>query len=176
MQDGCGRFGEGGGDDKQTRVFPAFFMSFERNDRKVEGTFLGSALRSALPNSIAIFLGCLAAFFAAPYFGLTHAQKDLVMYLTVGIVSLAGVIKASQPMNLLHGVLSAVSVLGFFGAVLLFGPMLQLPRIAGNGAMLLLLITIPSILIAVLLKVPCRKRNRCLAADDRVTKAATRGA
>ena len=104
MQDGSSRFGEGGGDDKQTRVLPAFFMSFERNDRKVEGTFLGSALRSALPNSIAIFLGCLAAFFAAPYFGLNHAQMDLVMYLTVGIVSLAGVIKASQPMNLLHGV------------------------------------------------------------------------
>lgn len=159
MQDRCGRFGEGGGDDKQTRVLPAFFMSFERNDHKVEGTFLGSALRSALPNSIAIFLGCLAAFFAAPYFGLTHAQKDLVMYLTVGIVSLAGVIKASQPMNLLHGVLSAVSVLGFFGAVLLFGPMLQLPRIAGNGAMLLLLITIPSILIAVLLKVPVPEKK-----------------
>jgi len=145
--------------DVVIEAFPAFFMSFERNDRKVEGTFLGSALRSALPNSIAIFLGCLAAFFAAPYFGLTHAQKDLVMYLTVGIVSLAGVIKASQPMNLLHGVLSAVSVLGFFGAVLLFGPMLQLPRIAGNGAMLLLLITIPSILIAVLLKVPVPEKK-----------------
>lgn len=145
--------------DAVIEAFPAFFMSFERNDHKVEGTFLGSALRSALPNSIAIFLGCLATFFAAPYFGLNHAQMDLVMYLTVGIVSLAGVIKASQPMNLLHGVLSAVSVLGFFGAVLLFGPMLQLPRIAGNGAMLLLLITIPSILIAVLLKVPVPEKK-----------------
>ena len=140
--------------DAVIEAFPAFFMSFERNDHKVEGTFLSSAFRAALPNSLAIFLGCIAVFFAAPYLGLNHAQMNLDMYLTVGIVSLAGVIKASLPMNLLHGFLSIASVLGFFCAVLLFAPLLQLPHLAINGAMLLPLVSIPCILIAVLLKVP----------------------
>lgn len=144
--------------DAVIEAFPAFFMSFERNDSRVEGTFLDSAFRSALPNSIAIFLGCIAVFFAAPHFSLNHAQMNLVMYLTVGIISLAGVLKASLPMNLLHGFLSIASVLGFFCAVLLFSPLLQLPHLAVSGVVLLLLVSIPCILIAVLLKVPAHEK------------------
>ena len=139
--------------DTVIEAFPAFFMSFERNDRKVEGAFLSSAVRSALPNSIAIFLGCIAVFLAAPRLGLNHAQMNLVMYLTVGVVSLAGVVKASLPMNLLRGFLSIVSVLGFFCASLLFAPLLQLPHLAVSGATLLLPVAIPCTLIAMLLKV-----------------------
>ncbi len=140
--------------DAVIEAFPAFFMSFERNDRRVEGTFLRNAFRAALPNSLAIFLGCLAVFFAAPHLGLSHAQRNLVMYLTVGIVSLAGVIKAGLPMNLLHGFLSIASVLGFFCAAVLFAPLLQLPRLAFSGVVLLPLVAIPCILITVLLKIP----------------------
>ena len=145
--------------DAVIEAFPAFFMSFERNDRRVEGTFLGSALRSALPNGIAIFLGCIAVFFAAPHFGLSHSQMNLVMYLTVGIVSLAGVVKASLPLNLLHGFLSIASVLGFFCAVLLFAPLLQLPYLAAGGAMLLPIVAIPGILLALLLRFPVPKKE-----------------
>ena len=140
--------------DAVIEAFPAFFMSFERNDRRVEGTFLGSALRAALPNAAAIFLGCIAVYFAAPRFGIDRGQMELVMYLTVGIVSLAGVVKASLPMNLLHGFLSAASVLGFFCAVLLFAPLLQLPALAVSGARLLPLVAVPGVLLAVFLKVP----------------------
>lgn len=52
-----------------TIMFPVFFMFFESNDSKVEGTFLGSAVRVALPNSIAIFLCCTAIFIIAPNLG-----------------------------------------------------------------------------------------------------------
>ena len=143
--------------DAVIEAFPAFFMSFERNDRKVEGSFLESALRSALPNSIAIFIGCIAIFFAAPHLGLGSEQMHLVMYLTVGTVSLAGVVKACLPMNLLHGFLSIASALGFFCAVLLFAPLLHLPHLALCGAWLFLLVAIPCVLIAVLLKLPVPK-------------------
>lgn len=141
--------------DTVIEAFPAFFMSFERNDRKVEGTFLGSAIRSALPNSIAIFL-------IAPGMGMDRAQASLLMYLTVGCVSLAGVVKASLPFNLLHGILSTASVLGFFCAVFLFAPLLQLPHLATGGAMLLPFVAIPGILIAVLLKIPRQQRKAAL--------------
>ncbi len=145
--------------DAMIEAFPAFFMSFERNDRKVEGTFLDSAFRAALPNSLAIFLGCIAVFFAAPYLCLTQEQMNLVMYLTVGIVSLAGVVKASLPMNVLHGFLSSVSILGFFCSVILFAPLLQLPQLALGGAMLLPIVAIPCILIAVLVKIPVSEKT-----------------
>lgn len=140
--------------DAVIEAFPAFFMSFERNDNRVKGTFLDSAIRSALPNSLAIFLSCIVVFLAAPHFGIDHAQRNLVMYLAVGIISLAGVIKACLPFNRLRAFLSAASVLGFFCAILLFSSLLQLPRLALNGAALLCLATVPGILIAVLLKIP----------------------
>ena len=140
--------------DAVIEAFPAFFMSFEHNDHKVEGSFLSSAIRSALPNSISIFLGCIAIFLAAPHLGLNHAQMNLIMYLTVGIVSLAGVIKASLPFNLLHVFLSAASVIGFFCAVLLFAPLLQLPALAVSGAALLPFVAIPCILLSIMMEIP----------------------
>ena len=148
--------------DAVIEAFPAFFMSFERNDRKVEGTFLGSAIRSALPNSIAIFLCCTVIFLIAPGIGMDRAQASLLMYLTVGCISLAGVVKASLPFNLLHGILSTAFVLGFFCAVFLFAPLLQLPHLATGGAMLLPFVAIPGILIAVLLKIPRQQRKAAL--------------
>ncbi|MDO4389376.1 MAG: HAD-IC family P-type ATPase [Eubacteriales bacterium] len=140
--------------DAVVEAFPAFFMSFERNDRRVEGSFLNSAFRSALPNSVAIFLSCLAVFFAAPRLGVSADQMHLVLYLTVGVVSLAGVVKASLPLNRLHALLSVASVTGFFCAVSLFAPLLQLPRLAGNGALLLPFVMVPGVLLALLLKFP----------------------
>ena len=146
--------------DAVIEAFPAFFMSFERNDHKVEGTFLGSALRAALPNSIAIFLCCGVILLAAPSFGIGSAQANLLMYLTVGIVSLAGVVKASLPFNALRSFLCAASVLGFFCAVVLFSSLLQLPHLAMNAAVLLPFVAIPGILLAVFLKVPTPAAKR----------------
>lgn len=145
--------------DAVIEAFPAFFMSFERNDRKVEGSFLGNALRAALPNSLAIVLCCIAVFLAAPQFGIDHAQMNLILYLTVGIVSLAGVVKASLPFNLLHGFLSISSVLGFFCAVLLFSPLLQLPRLAVSSTALFIAVALLGILLAVFLKFPVRPKS-----------------
>ena len=45
--------------DAVIEAFPAFFMSFEKNDAKVRNSFLKSALSAALPNGIAIFICCI---------------------------------------------------------------------------------------------------------------------
>lgn len=142
--------------DAVIEAFPAFVMSFERNDRKVEGTFLGNAVRAALPNSIALFLCFIAVFLTAGPLGLSGAQTSLVLYLTVGAVSLAGVVKAGLPLNWLHALLAAGSVCGFFGAVLLFGPLLQLAPLSAGGAALLLPVAVFGVLFAFLFRLPKR--------------------
>lgn len=136
--------------------FPAFFMSFERNDKKVEGTFLNSAIRAALPNAIAISICCLLMFWAGPAFGIDTAQSSLIMYLTVGIVSLAGVVKASLPLNLLRGFLASASIVGFIAAAAIFAPLLQLPALTATGSLLLTFSLIVGLIIALLLKIPQR--------------------
>lgn len=141
-------------------AFPAFLMSFEKNDKKVDNSFLHSALKSALPNSIAIFLCCTALFFAAPYLGLDAAQTSLIMYLTVGFVSLAGVVKASLPFNLFRGFLAGTSIVGFILAVLLFSSFLQLPQLSAAGAAVLPFVVIPGIVISVFFRLPELKKGK----------------
>jgi cation-transporting ATPase E len=143
--------------DAVIEALPAFFMSFERNDQKVQGTFLDSAIHAALPNSIAIFISCTAIWFVAKYLGIPAAQMNLLMYITVGTVSIAGVFKACMPMNLLHRLLCITSILGFYVPVILMGSFLSLPPVTTNLIALLPLIEIPAILLAVLVKIPMPK-------------------
>ena len=144
--------------DAVIEAFPAFFLSFEPNDRKLEGTFLNNAVRAALPNGIAIFLCCIAVFLAAPSLGIDGRQSGLLLYLTVGIVSLAGVVKANLPMTPLHGFLSIASVIGFFCAVTLFAPILQLPLLAIQSVPLLLAVVIPGVALAAFWDIPKKPR------------------
>lgn len=148
--------------DGVIEAFPAFFLSFEPNDRRVEGRFLNRAIRAALPNGIAIFLCCGAVFLGAPHLGMSRAQMNLIMYLSVGAVSLVGVVKAAIPFNRMHVLLSVGSMVGFFCAVRWFAPVLQLPPLAMDGALLYLLVVIPGILLAALLKIPAREKNPLL--------------
>lgn len=113
--------------DAVIEAFPAFFMSFEKNDIKCESSFLQTAVRSALPNGIVVFVCCAVLLAISGYAGIDNAQISLLMYLSVGFISLVGVIKASMPFNLLRGFLAISSALGFFGGVILFSNILQLP-------------------------------------------------
>lgn len=145
--------------DAVIEAFPAFFMSFERNDRKIEGTFLQSAVSSALPNSIAIFLCCIAVFLVAPHLGISHAQQNTLLYLTVGLISLAGVVKASMPLNGVHIILIGASALGFIAAVILFAPLLQLQYLTTASLIVLLFTSVLGILFSAFFKIPMHKKE-----------------
>lgn len=143
--------------DAVIEAFPAFFMSFEKNDSKVKQSFLKSAVGSALPNGIAIFMCCVLLIEVSKFAGIDSAQCSLLMYLTVGFVSLAGVIKASLPFNKLRGFLSAASVVGFLCAIILFSGLLQLPELSVIGAFILPVILTLGIILAVYIKIPVYK-------------------
>lgn len=134
--------------------FPAFFMSFERNDEKCEDNFLRAAVQRAAPFGAVVFVCCVAIFAAIKYMGFDSAQGSLIMYLSVGFISLAGVAKASVPFNLLRGTLTLLSGIGFVCAVILFGELLQLPPISGMGIIALTIVTAVGILLAIYIKMP----------------------
>ena len=140
--------------DAVIEAFPAFFMSFEKNDKKCDKSFLRSAVGSALPNGIAVFICCVILLVLSKYSVLESTQSMLLMYLSVGFISLAGVIKASLPFNLLRGFLAVSSVLGFVCAVVLFSNLLQLPHLSLAGAMILPVVTVIGLILAVYIRVP----------------------
>lgn len=143
--------------DAIIEALPAFFMSFEKNDVKCEGRFLQTAVREALPNGIAVFVCCAALIAAEKFLGIDNAQSSLLMYLSVGFISLAGVIKASLPFNLVRGFLAVSSVLGFVFCVVLFSNLLQLPHLSQTGATVLPAVTVLGLILAVCIKIPKAK-------------------
>ena len=138
--------------DAAIEAFPAFFMSFEKNDKKCEGSFLQTAVKEALPNGIAVFLCCAALSVLSGFIGLEKEQSTLLMYLSVGIISLAGVVKASLPLNLYRGMLALISAVGFVCAVILFSSFLQLAELSVLGAAVFPAVIIPGLIFAAVVK------------------------
>ncbi len=113
--------------DMAIEGYPAFFMSFEPDNRKVTGDFFSSVLRGALPNglTIAVMVGFLLL--GAPWLGIPASQISLFVYLVLGFVGMEGVFKACMPFNKLHLFLFVSMCAGFLTALFLFHTMLYLP-------------------------------------------------
>lgn len=141
--------------------FPSFFMSLERNDKPVRSKFLPSAIGAALPNAVAVTVCCIVLTMAGTALGIEQSQTGLVTYLTLGAVSVMGVVKASLPFNWLRGGLCAVSALGYAGAVAILPNLFKLPaRTPGLFSLLRLesssvLPLIMSILAGIIITLAC---------------------
>lgn len=140
--------------DAVIEAIPAFFMSFEANDKKCDEGFLSSALHAALSNGIAVFICCMALLIISGHAGIDAGQSSLLMYLSVGFISLAGVVKAGLPFNIRRGVLALTSIFAFVCAVALFSGFLQLPRLSPAGAAIFPFVLIPGFALSLLITKP----------------------
>lgn len=105
--------------------YPAFFISFEPDNRRITGRFLPSVLRRAFPNAVSILI-CFVVLLALSWvMPIPTAQFDLLLYLLVGTVGIQAVFKASWPLNRLRTFLCCTMTAGFYLAVFLFHSMLQ---------------------------------------------------
>lgn len=117
--------------------YPAFFMSFEPDGRKITGRFLPSVMRRAVPNAASIlicFLVLLALSWVMP---IPTTQFSVLLYLLVGTVGIQAVFKASWPFNKLRVFLCSTMTAGFYLAVFLFHHMLQVSLPTGLTLFLL---------------------------------------
>ena len=126
--------------------YPAFFQSFVADGRKIQGRFLPSVLRRALPNAAAILLAAAGLLLGGGTLGLPAGQVPMALYLVIGVVEEEALLKSCLPMDRLRGFLFLTASAGFFCAVLLFHSLLALPPLLPATVPVVLLVSAVSIL------------------------------
>ena len=111
--------------DAAIEGYPAFFTSFEADNRKVKGKFLSTVLLRALPNALTIILAIIAVSCMWKQVGIPQEEVQTVMYFMVGFVSVLGVIKSSVPFNKLRVFLCVSMTVGYYAAIYLFHSLLH---------------------------------------------------
>lgn len=105
--------------------YPAFFMSFEPDGKKITERFLPSVMRRAIPNAASILV-CFLVLLGLPLLApISPDQQGILLYLLVGTVGIQAVFQASLPLNKLRIFLCATMTVGFYAAVFLFHSILQ---------------------------------------------------
>ena len=121
--------------------YPAFFLSFEADNRKIQGRFLPTAIKRALPSGILVLVNVVLVWFLGQHFLSALDTRTLMYYLLIGISCFA-VMKSCQPFNRLRLFLVITTTLGSFVAVGLFHELLSvgamtLPILVGFTIMML---------------------------------------
>ena len=106
--------------------YPSFFMTFEKDTRKVNSHFIPAVMKRALPNAISILVCYLLLNLISDRIYLSSDQFSTLFYLLVGNVGIQAVIKASLPFNRLRSILCITVIVGFYIAVYLFHTILEL--------------------------------------------------
>lgn len=100
--------------------YPAFFLSFEGDKRKIKGKFLPTVLRNALPNALLVLINVIAVYLIGANRGWSELETTTLMYYLLIAVSLIAVIKACLPLNPLRIFLIITTSIGIYVAAMLF--------------------------------------------------------
>ena len=115
--------------DLAIEAYTSFFITFEKNEKKIKGTFLKTALTNALPFALVIMLNIVFLTVMGTRFGIEYSSLKTMMYLLIGFVSILAVQEVCTPFNKIHAFLFSTTAVGFYTAVLLFHNILKVDLI-----------------------------------------------
>ena len=126
--------------DAAIEAYPSFATAFEADGRRIRKKFLPAALRSALPNAVAIIMAFLLINFISGIglFEIGMIEKTTILYFITGLISMQAVVKNNIPFTKLRLFVMITMAAGYFGAVFLFSHQLGLEMALNTGAILLL--------------------------------------
>ena len=117
--------------------YTSFFLSFLENSKPLQGTFLRTVIKNALPYALTIIISIVLLTFSREGLGLGVEETEALMYLIIGGVSIFAVIEACRPFNRISTFLCTTTAIGFFFAVILFKNLLHLSGISEQGIIIL---------------------------------------
>lgn len=105
--------------------YPAFFLSFESDKRKIRGKFLPTALRNASVNALLVVANIVAVYLIGQNRNFSHLETTTLMYYLLIGISCMAVVRACLPFNPLRIFLSITTVVGIYVAAMLFHNILE---------------------------------------------------
>ena len=141
--------------DLVIEAYTSFFISFERNEKPIKGTFLKTALTNALPFAIAIMLNIIVLTVLGNGMGIEQNTLTTMMYLLIGFASILAVQEVCMPFNKVHAFLFSTTAVGFYVAAYLFRNLLKLSPLAVEQIGIVMILAIISYIII------CIKRKLC---------------
>ena len=133
--------------DLVIEAYTSFFVSFERNENPIKGTFLKTALTNALPFAIVIMLNIIVLTVLGNGMGIEQNTLTTMMYLLIGFVSILAVQEVCMPFNKVHAFLFSTTAVGFYVAAYLFRNLLKLSPLVVEQIGIVVILAIISYII-----------------------------
>lgn len=133
--------------DLVIEAYTSFFISFERNEKPIRGTFLKTVLTNALPFAIVIMLNIVILTVLGNGMGIEQNTLTTMMYLLIGFVSILAVQEVCMPFDKVHAFLFGTTAIGFYVAVYLFKNLLKLSPLTGEQIGIIVILAIISYVI-----------------------------
>lgn len=106
--------------------YPAFFLSFEGDKRKVVGKFLPTALKNASVNALLVVANIIAVYLIGQNQGFSSLDTTTLMYYLLVGISCMAVVRACLPLNPLRIFLVFSTIIGIYVAAMLFNNILEI--------------------------------------------------
>lgn len=106
--------------------YPAFFLSFEGDKRKVVGKFLPTALKNASVNALLVAANIIAVYLIGQNQGFSSLDTTTLMYYLLVGISCMAVVRACLPLNPLRIFLVFSTIIGIYVAAMLFHNILEI--------------------------------------------------
>lgn len=115
--------------DIMIEALPSFMTIFESDVRKIKERFLPKVLSRAFSSAMGIVIIFILIMLLTPIFKLNNLKSVTLMYLVLGTISMAAVIRSCFPFTKLRILICFVMVIGFGGAIFLFFELLNIAKI-----------------------------------------------
>lgn len=106
--------------------YPAFFLSFEGDKRKVVGKFLPTALKNASVDALLVVVNIIAVYLIGQNQGFSSLDTTTLMYYLLVGISCMAVVRACLPLNPLRIFLVFSTIIGIYVAAMLFHNILEI--------------------------------------------------
>ena len=127
--------------------YTSFFITFERNQTPVTGSFLTKALTNAMPFAITIMFNIIILTIVGNIMQIPQNELTTMMYILIGFVSILAVQEVCTPFNKVHAFLFITTTVGFYVAALLFHKLLKLSALAGFEVIAVIIMAVISYLL-----------------------------